>query len=262
MLFRRLNDELFTSADLTGAYEGSPLFILGGSPALSSLPLRKLEESRLLTMALNNVPYVYPNPTMWLTADKPACYGGHLFSRADIIKLAYMNYRDEVVEATGKPLKQHPMTLFYTAVSAVRPEDFFNEVPALAWWKSVFPISLQLAWRFGCRRVYLVGCSFTSSRATPYAWDVKLNDFEANWSQLTYNEDLVRLRQFQPLFLEHRFQVFSCTPGSRANDIFPTINLDDAIDHELMRMPKPTELGGLKHSSEFRPRGDGSDAAP
>lgn len=262
MFYRRLNDELFTAADLTGAYERSPIFILGGSPCLKTLPLDKLQESRLPTLALNNVVYSYPNPTMWLTADKPACYASHFFDRPDIIKFAYMNYRDDVVPATGRPFKDHPMMLFFTAVEAITEECFFENVPAFGWWKSVFPLALQLAWRLGSRRIYLVGCSFMSGADRHYAWDAKLNRFQVMWSQATYNTDVERLKRLKPYFDKHQFQIFSCTPNSRANEIFPRVNLSDAIDYELMRRPNPVLPSQVKHSSDFRPGAEGAVAAP
>ena len=191
---------------------------------------------------------------MWLTADKPSCYASHMFDRADIIKFGYMNYRDDVVPATGRPFKDHPMMMFYMATSVKCPEDFFNEVPAFGWWKSVFPIALQLAWRLGSRRVYLVGCSFQNSQQKPYAWGVRLNEFQTAWSQGTYNDDIVRLCSLKPLFDQHGFQVFSCTPNSRANSILTQIDLDAAITHELSLRPQPIPLTGVKHSSEFRPK--------
>jgi len=220
VLYRRLNAELFTSVDLTNVYGGSPLFIIGGNPIIAELPLVELERSRLLTLALNNVLYTYPNPTFWLTADKPACYGGHFFARPDIIKIAYMNYRDEVVEATGKTLKEHSMQLFYNAAAGADLDDFFSTTPAFSWWKSVFPLSLQLAWRLGVRRVYLVGCSFLIGQK-PYPWAATLTEFETRWSQGTYNDDIRCLKQLQPMFEDHGFQVISCTPNSRANERRP-----------------------------------------
>jgi hypothetical protein len=250
VFYRRLNDEQYTSADLTGTYEGYPVFIIAGNPIIKQLPLHILEASRLPTLALNNVPYSYPNPTMWLTADKPACFGGHLYARPDIIKFAYMNYRDEIVPATGKKLKEHPLMLLYTATEAYSLKCFFSTAPAVAWWKSVFPISLQIAWRLGARRIYLVGCSFNADPDKPYAWDVDLTDRQAAYSQLTYEQDLERLRELQPTFKENRLQVISCTPNSAANEFLPYVDLSQAVITELGLLPAATPLSELKHSSE------------
>ena len=99
MFYRHLRDDLLAGGDLSNTYKDYPIFIIAGSPIIKSLPLDLLEASRLPTLALNNAPYTYNNPTMWLTADRPECFGGHIYARADIIKFAYMNHRDEVVKA-------------------------------------------------------------------------------------------------------------------------------------------------------------------
>lgn len=252
MFYRRLNDELYTCVDLVNAYAGCPLFIVAGSPVITSLPLVELSRSGLPTMALNNVLYTYSNPTFWLTADKPECYGGHFFARADIIKFAYMNYRDDVVRATGLPLKSHPMQLLYNVVEPVGASDFFSDEPAFTWWRSVFTLSLQLAWRLGFRRVYLVGCSFTSNPSRPYAWETQLTDSQVKWTQGTYDNDIRRLRLLTPLFQGAGFRIISCTPESRANSVVPFQPLKAAIQTELQLRPRPTPMKDLKHSSEFR----------
>lgn len=250
MVYRWLRDQVYTIHDLSGLYRGGPIFILGGSPLLNQLPLDRLAASNLPTLALNNVPYVYPRPTMWLTADKPSCFGGHFFARPDILKFAYMNHKDEQVAATGKLLKEHPTTLLYRAAEPKDEQDFFSEEMPFVWWKSVFPISLQLCWRLGVRKVYLVGCAFHNRGGPSYAWDVGLTQAQADYSQLTYDADAVRLLKLKPLFGQHGFEVISCTPHSRANAIFPYVDLEEAINRETAALPRPSQLSELQHSSE------------
>ena len=253
MLYRGIEGQLYSPADLTGTYNGYPIFIVAGSPVIKELPLEMLEASRLPTLALNNVPYIYSNPTMWLTADRPECFGGHLYARADIIKFAYMNHRDKIVKATKKPVKAHPLMFLYTLREGENiVEEFFSEEPVFSWWKSVFPISLQLAWRLGARRVYLVGSSFKTSRAAPYAWDVEFTRRQTIYSQLTYEQDLDRLKELHPAFKDNGFVVVSCTPDSKANDFLPYIDLSKAIEHELKRMPAKTPTSQLRHSSDTK----------
>lgn len=252
MFYRRLDDKNYTPTDLTNIYADYPIFIIAGNPIIKTMPLERLESSRLPTLALNNVLYTYPNPTMWLTADKPDCYGAHFFSRPDIIKFAYMNYRDDLVGGKGRPLSSHPMMLFYTIDQSLKAENFFDELDPFVWWRSVFPTALQAAWRLGARRVYLVGCSFLTNQQTPYAWNAKLTDEQTRWSQATYNDDMRRLRHLKPKFQEHGFQLISCTENSRANEILPYLQLSNAIERELELMPQPTATSELKHSSEFK----------
>ena len=72
---------------------------------------------------------------------------------------------------------------------------------------------------------------------------------------------MTRERWLLPLFQENGFEVTSCTPNSRANGLLPYVDLKSAINHELSLMPKPAPMGELKHSSEFRPKGDGDCGA-
>lgn len=250
MFYRWLRDQVYTIADFSALYRGCPIFIIGGSPLLKSAPLSDLEGSRLPTLALNNVPYVYERPTMWLTADKPSCFGGHLFARSDVLKFGNMSRKDDVVQSTGLTVKEHPTLFFYSAAEPVTLESFFSEAPEFVWWKSVFPIALQLCWRLGARRVYLVGCGFSNRGGETYAWDTELTERQSDYSQRTYNDDIRRLARLKPLFDQRGFEVFSCTPNSRANSILPFITLHDAIKRESAATPRPIPSTELTHSSE------------
>lgn len=249
MVFRWLRDQVFTPSDVTGLFRECPIFIIGGSPILKTLPLELLSSSHLPTLALNNAPYVYSRPTMWVTADKPSCFGGHLFARPDILKFAYMNHKDEIVAATGKTMKEHPTMLLYKLSEPEEPEDFFSELQPYIWWKSVFPIAMQLCWRLGARRIYLVGCGFHNRAGPAYAWDTELTEGQADYSQATYDADMLRLATLKPLFDQRGFEVISCTPNSRANSMLPYMSLEDAIKRETAAFPQPSPLSELKHSS-------------
>lgn len=249
-MYRWLREQIYTIHDLSGLFRGQPIFILGGSPELNKLPLDLLGSSRLPTLALNNVPYVYPRPTMWLTADKPSCFGGHFFASSDVLKFAYMNHKDEVVEATGKTVKEHPSMFLYTAVEAQELQDVFTEQVPFAWWKSVFPIAVQMCLRMGAKRIYLVGCSFHNRVGAAYAWDAKLTSAQADYSQKTYDGDAWRLLNWAPMFRARGIEIVSCTPNSRANGFLPYVDLKDAINRETAASPRPSPLSDLKHSSE------------
>ena len=253
MFYRwRPPNDILMMTDLSNTYMGKALFILGGSPELNRLPIYLLDEHRLPTMALNNVPYVFPRPTFWLTADKPPCYGSQFYHRTDIIKFARMDHHQCIVP--GPPhetLMHYPMVLFYD----VKPgkyteENFLDDGSDVVWWRSVFPISLQLAWRLGFRKVYLVGCGFWTSSDKPYAWDAKLTPPQRDYSQQTYNEDVDKLRSLMPLFKSKGFSVISCTPNSKAT-FLPNMDLESAIKAETALAPKPTPFDDLKHSSSM-----------
>lgn len=236
--------------DFANAFLGEDLFILGGHPSLKDAGLEHLASPGIMTMALNNVPYVFPNPTFWLTADKPTCYGGHFFHRPDIIKFARLDVSLEKTIDTDRELKTLPNMYFYELNGEKYGEgNFLTEGVDVAWWKSVFPISLQLAWRLGFRRVFLVGCAFWTTMKSPYAWPVKLDERQKTSNQMVYNSDISRLKALQPHMEAMGFKVYSCTQDSQANEFLEFLPLEEAVQEVVSYMPKPTPLRLLHHSS-------------
>lgn len=251
MFYRwREPNNILMMTDLANAYLGEDLFILGGHPSLNDEDLQQLEGPGILTMALNNVPYIFPNPTFWLTADKPACYGGHFYHRADIIKFARLDTSMELVRDTDRMLRTFPNTFFYELhAEKYDTANFLTEGVDVAWWKSVFPISIQLAWRLGFRRLFLVGCAFWTSTKRPYAWPVKLTEAQKTNNQLVYNADIDRLATLKPNIEANGLEIYSCTPNSRANELFKFIPLNEAAVEVTRHFPAPTQLQHLYHSS-------------
>jgi hypothetical protein len=246
----RAPNNILMMTDLANAYLGEDLFILGGHPSLRDAPLESLGSPGVMTMALNNVPYVFPNPTFWLTADKPTCYGSHFFHRPDIIKFARLDMGREATLDTDKVLKDLPNMFFYELNGErYHTGNFLTEGVDVVWWNSVFPISLQLAWRLGFRRVFLVGCGFWNTLKDPYAWPVKLTEKAKTLNQLTYNGDIAKLESLLPHMKAMGFKVYSCTVNSRANELIEFLPVEEAVAEVISYMPKPTPLDKLHHSN-------------
>ena len=237
--------------DMANAYLGEDLFLLGGHPSLMEVGVEQLDSPGIMTMALNNVPYVFGNPTFWLTADRPTCYGSHFYHRPDIIKLAKIEVSRESVPDTDRPIKSLPSMYFYE-INATKYDNgnFLTEGTDFAWWNSVFPISIQMAWRLGFRRIFFVGCAFWTNTRKPYAWPVRITEEQKTTNQLVYNSDIDRLSGLLPHIEASGLQLFSCTPNSRLNELMTFIPLSEAISESLKWMPPPTPLGRVYHSTQ------------
>ncbi|MGD9725484.1 MAG: hypothetical protein AB7V39_03710 [Nitrospiraceae bacterium] len=251
MFYRwREPSNILMMTDLANAFLGQTLFIIGGHPSINDMPLGLLNQPGILTMALNNATYAFPKPTFWLTADKPNCYSGHSFHRADIIKFSRLDTSLEHPNGSARELRTFPNLYFYeVAPDRYTPSNFFTEGVPLVWWKSVFPIALQLAWRLGFRQIYLVGCAFWSTKDSHYAWASQLTNAQRAYSQVTYNEDVERLATLTPFFGAAGLEVVSCTENSRANAMLRYEPLGEAVRKTLLKIPDPTPLGLLRHSS-------------
>lgn len=252
MLYRwRQSNNILMMTDLADIFFGQTMFIIGGHPSIKNMPLDLLTQPGVLTMALNNVPFVFPKPTVWLTADKPSCYGGHIYHRPDIIKLARLDSSLDVPSGSDKQLRTFPNMLFYELnAEKYTPENFLSPGVDFAWQKSVFPISIQMAWRLGIRKLFLVGCAFWTSMAASYAWDVRLTEKQKTNNQLTYNADVSYFAGLKPYLDANGFEVISCTPDSRINDFCKFIPLAEAVESVKRTLPGPASTVQLLHSSQ------------
>jgi hypothetical protein len=242
------------AVDLDGIYAGETLFLLGGSPQLNELPLGLLRQPGIVTMGMNNVPCTF-RPTLWAAADKPVCFSPHIYTDPGILKFTIISRTElEVPNTGGKRTREMPNMLFFGARETFTFKNFLDPHQDLVWWRSTFPIVLQLAHRLGFSDVFLVGCGFNMKKQAgkQYAWDTGLTDGQANYSQNTYNRDVERLKALKPTFDYHGFRVRSSTPESAANEILGYVPLEEAVKEVLERKPRQAKAEELVHSSALR----------
>lgn len=248
-MFYRYRGSERIAVDLDGINQGGTLFLLGGGPQLKKLQLGLLKQGGVATLALNNVPLVFPQPTYWLTADRPECFSPDLWGM-HCLKFAPISRRDVEVPGTGRPARAWPGALFFGTRDHPPLTEFLTPHRDLSWYRSVFPLGLQLAVRLGFRRVCLVGCGFNAGGR--YAWKSDLTPEEADYSQRTYDGDVERLRQLVPLLREGGVELVSCTPGSRAHEVgVPFMWLKEAVSQALAVLP-PRESARPLHSSQMK----------
>jgi hypothetical protein len=241
------------AVDQDGLYQDEALFLLGGSPTLNELPLELLRTDGVITLGMNNVPCVF-KPNLWICADKPQCFSPHIHASPEIAKYTMISRRDLVVPGTGKKMREFPNMYFFGATEKFTAANFLDPHRDLAWWRSVFPMALQLAHRLGFRKVFLVGCGFHMNKAPgkQYAWNTTLTSDQAQYSHNTYSKDVARLKVLMPTFQRHRFEVVSCTPGSAANSVLPYVPLEEAVREVVSVKPRQADTTTLIHSSQLK----------
>jgi hypothetical protein len=244
-----------TPVDLDGLYQGETLFLLGGSPSLRNLNLEALRRPGVVTLGMNNVPCFFPRPNLWICADKPLCFSPHIFTSPEITKFTMISRRGlEVPDTGGRRIMDCPNMYFFGASEKFTFENFLDPGRDLVWWRSVFPMALQLAYKLGFRKIFLVGCGFHMNKAKgeQYAWKTKLTDDQAQYSHNTYSRDVDRLKALLPTFAERGLQVLSSTPRSRANAFLTYVPLEEAVAEALKGKPVQSDTSTLIHSSELK----------
>lgn len=248
MFFRFTEDGRQKTCDLRDLHSGA-LVLCGGHPSLADEPLELLAQPGIVTMAMNNAALTL-RPDLWVCADHASCYAPAILRDPGVLKFARLLYWNEPLP-DGGPWHRAPSTLFYgVSDSAFHSGNLLDDHLCFAWWKNVFVIALQLAYRLGFRKVYLAGAGFNVPNGRHYAFDHQLTGEQSEYSARTYDRVVDQVRQALPHFAERGFSLVSCTPGSALNAYLPFLPLRDAVEEILRDYPRRS-TDGLRHSSEF-----------
>jgi hypothetical protein len=249
--------------DLDGMYPGRTCFIAGGAPSLLNEDLSKLNQPGISLMSMNNTPSVLPTGCVdfWVGLDKPLCYAPRILMDPKIQKFAIIAKKGFPFPYNGKDytLQQMPNMYFigtvadddpnvvrrFTYKTLLKPERDF------VWWKNTFWVALQIAYRFGFRKVYLIGCAFNLTPDKQYSYDYKLSDYQQQYNQKLYNQTVASLRECKSHFDDVGFQVISATPDSKLNEFYPSVSYDEAIKDALGDYPVSYDLSTCVHSTFF-----------
>ncbi len=212
--------------DLDGLWKDQSVFIAGGAPSLADEPnLKRLAEPGINVLAINNTAALLENATnFWLGGDKPRCYSKRILKDPRILKFAVISRKNE--EVNGTVWQHMPSTFFFGTCDKFTEQNFLMPHRDFVWWKNTFYIALQLVYRLGFRKVYLVGCSFKTTDEKQYSYDVELTEPETEWNQRVYDKTVARMKKMKPTFEKGGLEVISATPDSMLNNEFETNTLD------------------------------------
>jgi len=240
--------------DLDNTQKGT-LFLAGGAPSLMNENISKLAEPGVSVLAMNNTASVIPGVDYWVGCDKPACYSPRILLDPKLTKFAIIAKRD----FTFRPdqyreykLRDCPNIFFLGTHEKFTANTLLKKDRDFVWWKNTFWVALQIAYRLGYRKVYLIGCSFNVGKEKNYSYDFKLDDYQQNYNQRLYDQTVTLLELARQHFDESGFEVISATPDSKLNDIYPAVSFDEAIADAQKGFPQDYDIKACKHSSEFK----------
>ena len=247
-MFFRFDKGCRIPVDLDGMFSGC-CFIAGGAPSLLKENLELLKQPGLVVISMNNTASRIPTDIM-VCADKPKCYSDRILRDPKLMKFAMISRKDLMVG--DKKMMELPNMFFYGAIEKhFNIHNFLDPHRDIWWIKNVMPITLQIAYRLGFRKVYLIGCSFNISKESQYSYSTNLTEHQVNYNRRTYKNFVEKMKLLKPHFKEKNFEIISCTPDSLLNGIYPTMSFEDAIEESLKDFPKKFNTDKCFHSSEM-----------
>ena len=234
--------------DFDGTFKGG-CFLAGGHPSLLNEDLALLNQPGVMVMAMNNTASVLPRTDFWIGGDKPLCYSPRILKDPRIMKFAMISRRN--ILAHDIDWKFIPNTYFYGTTENWDIHNFLNLNRDFVWWKNTFYIAIQLLYRLGFRKIYLVGCKFDIKGEKQYAYDMQLENDAVNWNTKTYNQVVTNMIKIKDHFKQKDFRLISCTPGSPLNDHFETMSFEEAVKDSLEGFPMEYNIDKCVHSSFF-----------
>ena len=247
-MFFRFDKGCRIPVDLDNMFSGS-CFIAGGAPSLLRENLELLKQPGIMVISMNNTAARIPSD-IWVCADKPKCYSERILRDPKLMKFAMISRKDLMV-GNDKMMELPNMFFYGSTEKHFNLHNFLDPHRDIWWIKNVMPITLQIAYRLGFRKVYLIGCGFKISKDAQYSYATKLTDHQVNYNARTYNSFVEKMKLLKPHFKEKEFEVISCTPDSLLNEFYPTMSFEDAVEEALKDFPKKYNTAQCFHSSEM-----------
>lgn len=215
-----------------GKWQGETAFFLGGGPSLAAVDLAPLRDR--LTIAVNGVCEVFPEPSIWLGVDDPETFRSVPWGRPETLKLLPRGWASSEL-ADGMPISECPGVRYFLRNGCFSPWRFLSE-RTVNWgsespWgsgRSVMLAALKLLWYFGVRRVVLLGCDFHMTPEKPYAHSATKDERGCASNNDKFRILDGRLGMLRPTLEAAGMVIVNATAGSRLG-AFERVRLVDEL---------------------------------
>ncbi len=173
MFYRIATDGTEIRMPLEDAYGGpsrTGCWIIGGGPALASLPTESIAASPLPKFSINLAGHGLLRPTFWTAYDPTGRFQRSTYLDPSITKFVPRGRAMDVVPGTTGKVCDSPNTLFFDRDQTVGFHDFLDR-PAIAQapqsppvragitdWQDSLIQAIHIAYVLGFRTLYLAGC--------------------------------------------------------------------------------------------------------
>lgn len=163
MNFHRITtDHTVTPIDIDGICSGpiaSTCWIIGGGPALLSLPIDDIRRSPVPKMAINLAGTGFIRPDFWTAYDPSPRFLPSIYLDAGITKFVPRRRWNEFIPATNYKVCEAPRLLFFERDPQRGFHDFLDaRHTKIVDWADSFVQAIDILYRLGFRRLLLAGC--------------------------------------------------------------------------------------------------------
>lgn len=167
MFFRVHSDGLRTPVDLCGHFAGpvsTACWLVGGGPSLRDAPCDRIQLSPVPKFAVNLCGFGRIRPDLWTAYDPTVRFHRSTYLDASVLKLLPTRRATDVVPGTNYKVGDCPNTVFFERDGQRGFHDFpprqapSNGQSRIVDWQDSLVQAIELAWRLGFRRLFLVGC--------------------------------------------------------------------------------------------------------
>jgi len=229
--------------DLEGLWNPNPAFLVGGGPSLNDLPLERLKDRGVVSLAINQSAAWVPVKA-WVFSDTQWKFHSSLFMDPAVMTFApipklrrqFHLKTEEGFHDTGIRLNQCPNTYGYSRLTCFVPDEFFTTTHAHWGPRKHQPadkpeqgclctmlLGIRLLHYLGVRRIYLLGVDNKGRDGKCYAFP------EGKGARTRrYKWERHMLERLQPQFDKRGMELYNCSPDSDCR-LYPFRSFDEAL---------------------------------
>lgn len=275
-------------------------WIIGGGPSLSQLDVEAIRQSPAPKFAVNLAGSGLLRPNFWTSYDPTARFHRSIYFDGSILKFVHAGRALDLVPETTLKVCECPGVLLFERDRQRGFHDFPDPTATIVTdWQDSLVQAIDIAFQLGFRELYLAGCEMivrpgsdllqrAAAAGVTYARGQLLKEFfkqcsaagvessdcvgvqyhfeEQKPREAAMQTDFHYFRVAQYLRLSRRSQaraglrLVSVTPGSRLNDHFPMISVEEAAERIQTTVGDPqreSTRGRYTESRDRRPAGLG-----
>lgn len=249
-------------ANLEDIYYNQACFIIASGPSFKNVNTELFDTPGIMTMGLNNSIKNYRS-NLWISMDSPRRFLQSIWEDPRIMKFCgtgkwkdniwdYKKWEEAGFPETNdfkhiKKVQDCPNVYHIKRNTKFEAEEYLDEY-SVNWGchknygggRSVLMAAIKLCYILGFRRIYLNGVDFKMSSDYAYHFEEKRHNGAVNNNNNTYRRMISYFTQLIPKFEEKGYKIYNCTKGSALN-LFPYVELEEAIKTEISHFPNPKE---------------------